>query len=230
MKFLALLKKELRECLPVTLGAAAGLVFFGVVTIRAQILLEDMYVFHSFTPASAVSANQFIQTRTLSQTAPCLLLSSLGLGLVLAVVQFCVPNSTRTWAFLLHRSLKRQTILWAKLTAALICIIVALGPLWIIFYWYASRPGVFIVAPTIRVLIEGLVIILLASIAYLGTALVGISTAHWYTTRIFGLAFATLIVITTLVQPSISWALLSIAAGALILFWQITERFVNRQF
>ncbi|GAI48504.1 unnamed protein product, partial [marine sediment metagenome] len=72
--------------------------------------------------------------------------------------------------------------------------------MWVALYWYANRPEVFPIPQTVRVFIEGWIFIMLGLVTYLGTALSSLSTAKWYTTKIFGLAFATVIIVTTLSQ------------------------------
>ncbi len=83
---------------------------------------------------------------------------------------------------------------------------------------------------TPRVFIEGWILIMLGLVTYLGTALSGLSTANWYTTKIFGLAFATVVIFTTFSQWSLVWAFAVIAISAVILLSLIFDSFLRREF
>jgi hypothetical protein len=155
---------------------------------------------------------------------------SIGLGLVLGVRQFWIPHFTRTWPFLLHRSVSRKTILAAKLIAASIAFVISLGTVWVALYWYANRPEVFPIPQTPRVFIEGWIFIMLGFVTYLGTALSSLIPAKWYTTKIFGLAFATVIIVTTLSQWTLVGIFTVIAVSVAILLSQIFDTFLRREF
>jgi ABC-type transport system involved in multi-copper enzyme maturation permease subunit len=150
--------------------------------------------------------------------------------LVLGIRHFWIPNFTKTWPFLLHRSVSRKTILAAKLTATSIAFVISLGAVWVGFYWYACRPEFSPIPQTLRVFIEGWIFITLGLVVYLGTALSGLSTAKWYTTKIFGLAFATVVIFTILFQWSLVWAFTVIAVSVAILLSQIFDTFLRREF
>jgi hypothetical protein len=163
-------------------------------------------------------------------TGPWLLLSSIGLGLALGIRHFWIPHFTRTWPFLLHRSVSRKTILAAKLTATSIAFVISIVPVWVGLYWYATRPEAFPIPQTPRVFIEGWILIMLGLVTYLGTTLSGLSTAKWYTTKIFGLAFATVVIFTTFSQWSLVWAFAVIAISVAILLSLIFDTFLRREF
>jgi hypothetical protein len=177
-----------------------------------------------------VDSYQLIRYSPLKFTGPWLLITSIGLGLVLAVRHFWIPLFTKTWAFLIHRSVSRQTILGAKLAAATVALVVSLGAVWIGLYRYAGRLELFTVPPPAGLFIEGWLFIVLGLVVYLGTALTAISNARWYTTKIFGLAFATVVVCMTFLQWRISWAFAVVIIGIVILLSQIIETFLNREF
>ena len=231
MRFLALLRKELRECLPWMLLAMIVLFVIGGFILRAQ-ANERYYNFHhrQFSPNSLIQTYYLTHYSPLSPIGPLLFVIPIGLGLVLGLRQFWIPHFTKTWAFLLHRSTNRKNILAAKLTATSIALIISMGLVWIVFFWYASRPELFIFPQTLRVFIHGWIFIILGYMAYLGTALSGLSTTHWYTTKIFGLAFATIIIVTTIFQWSLICAFAVIGIGTVILLSQIFNLFLNREF
>jgi hypothetical protein len=141
-----------------------------------------------------------------------------------------MPYFTGTWPFLLHRSVDRKIILAAKLTSATIAFIISLGTIWLFFYWYANRPELFTLPQTARIFIDGWIFILIGLVVYLGTALSGLSTAKWYTTKVFGLAFAIVIIIVPFSLWRLAWIFVFIAAGVFILLSQIISLFLNREF
>jgi len=231
MRFSALLYKELRECLPWMLLAAILFLALGGFFLRTQIHYRNPSWYYSrLSPGTIVESHLFTYRSILGVTGPLLLLTSIGLGLVLGIRQFWIPNFTRTWQFLLHRSVSRNTILAAKLTATMIAFIISLGPVWIGLYWYACRPEVFPIPQTPRIFIEGWVFIMLGLVTYLGTALSGLSPAKWYTTKIFGLIFATIVIVTTFPRCSLVWIFMVIAVSAAILLSRIFDTFLRREF
>jgi hypothetical protein len=230
MKFFALVRKELRECLPWMMLAVVSLLVLGGFVVWVRALPENAYRYPFFSPGSTLSPGQLTRHSVLGGAGSVLLIISIMFGLALAVRQFWMPFFTRTWPFLIYRSVQKSTILWAKFAAGTTALLVALGPVWLGLFLYAGRPEVFALPPTLRVFAEGWFYIALGLIAYLGAVLVGLSTARWYTTRIFGLAFATLIVITTLVQCRLSLAFASVTVGVVVLLSQIMDTFLNREF
>ena len=231
MRFLTLLRKELRECLPWMLLATIAFFAIGGYFLRAQVHY-GYYDFHHryFSPNSIIESYPLTHSSPLAPIGPLLFVIAIGLGSVLGLRQFWIPHFTKTWAFLLHRSTNRKNILAAKLTATSIALIISMGLVWIVLYWYAFRSELFILPPTERVFIHGWIFIILGFVAYLGTALSGLSTAHWYTTKIFGPAFATFVIITTISQWSLAIAFIVIIISAVILLIQIYDVFLNREF
>jgi ABC-type transport system involved in multi-copper enzyme maturation permease subunit len=231
MRFSALVRKEFRESLPWLILAAVVFFGFGGFSLRTMAFQGSRSWYYSrFSPGHIVEPYQFTHYSPLQLTGIWLFLTSIGLGLILGARQFWMPHFTGTWPFLLHRSVNRKTVLAAKLTATTIAFVISLGTLWLFFYWYANRLEPFILPQTARIFIEGLIFILLGFVVYLGTALSGLSTAKWYTTKIFGLALATIIIITTFSQWRLAWAFVIIVAGAFVLLSQIINLFLNREF
>ncbi|MCX5634444.1 MAG: hypothetical protein NTW55_01185 [Planctomycetota bacterium] len=242
MKFVALLKKELRECLPWMLLAAVFLTVFGGIALREQTLSRNITNrYPAFSPGSEVKRfeitydpdiNIYSLTRhyPVSAAGSFLLIASIGLGLALGIRQFWMEQVTRTWSFLIHRSINRRAILWSKLAAAAIVFIISPGIIWSIFYWYSLRPELFAVPSTGRIFVEGWIFVVLGFMVYLGMTLAGLNRVRWYTTKLFGLLFAGLMVVVVLGQWSLLWAFIFIIVGITILLSQIIEIFLSREF
>ncbi len=230
MRFSALLRKELRECLPWLLLAAIVLLALGGFFLRAEAYNESDRHYLRLSAGTVVDHYQLTFYPTLNLTGSWLFFLSIGLGLVLGIRQFWIPHFTRTWPFLLHRSVSRKTILAVKLTAGTIAFVISLGPVWIGLYWYANRLEVFQIPPMFRVFIEGWIFIMLGLVVYLGTALSALSTANWYTTKIFGLLFATVIIVTTLSQWTLVGIFAVIAVSVAILLSLIFDTFLRREY
>ena len=231
MRFVALLRKELWESLPWMILAAIILLGIGGFLLREQANHgQPNWSYSSLSPGTAVEPYQLIHYSYLKMTGSWLFITSIGLGLVLAVRHFWIPHFTRTWPFLLHRSVSRQMILGAKLTAATVAFVVSLGSVWVGLYWYACRPELFMVPPPGRIFIDGWLFIMLGLVAYLGAALVDLSTPRWYTTKIFGLAFATFVIFMIILQWQLIWAFAMVIIGVVVLLSQIIDTFLNREF
>jgi hypothetical protein len=228
MKFAALLKKELRICLPWLLLSAVVFVVIGSIMMKGMVLIQDYYINHQdvfregwdwSTPRSPIS-----------EFAALILITSLALGIILAVVQFFLPDLFGTWAFTIHRSIKPQAIIWSKFAAAGITFLISLGLFWTLFYSYAAVPGRFYLPVFFRTYLEGWIYIAAGLIAYWGTALSSISTAHIYTTRLLGMTVATGVIFFIVLQTSIAGAVIWAAGGACVLIVQIFHTFLTREF
>lgn len=241
MKFAALLRKELRECLPWMLLVAIFFIVFGGVNLWEQTTHEAIakrYPNFSYGQIpryptsydSDINIYSFSKSFPIRDVGPFLLISSIALGLILGIRQFWMERLSRTWSFLIHRSINRTTVLWSKLAAASIVFVCSLGIIWSAFWWYSQRPGMFAVPSTPRILVEGWIFVVLGFMFYLGTVLADLSTARWYTTKLFGLAFAALILVTVIGQWSLPWAFIFIVIGFAILLSQIVDTFIRREF
>lgn len=227
MKFHALLKKELRLCLPWLLLIAVAFGIIGAIMIKGMVLGQQHHInqdvyrdgWNTSTPSSPIR-----------EFAPLTLFAALALGIILGVVQFFLPELFGTWAFTIHRSVKPQLIIQSKLAAAMLTFFVSLGLLWTFFYSYAAVPGRFYIPIFFKTYLEGWVYILAGLIVYAGTALSSISTAHIYTTRLLGVATAAIIIFLMLWQASITGALITAAVGAFILITRIFDTFLTREF
>ncbi len=228
MKFAALLKKELHICLPWLLLSMLVFIVIGSICMKGILLNQQHYVSQGYNEdygyywCTSYSPIQVF--------GPLILITSLALGVILAIVQFFLPGLSKTWAFTIHRSIKPQAIIWSKFTAAGVTFLVSLGLFWTLFYSYAAVPGRFYMPIFFRTYLEGWIYILAGLIAYWGTALSSISTAHIYTTRKLGMAVAAAVIIFTLMQTSITGAVIWAAAGACVLIVQIFHTFLSREF
>jgi hypothetical protein len=230
MRFSALLRKELRECLPWLLLAMITFIAVSSIILREETYSENLGYRHiRFTPGTIINSYELTHYPKMHETGPWLLFLSLGLGLALGVRQFWLPNFTRTWSFLLHRSVNRQTILGAKLLAASLTLMISLGLTWMALYRYICQPEVLVIPPSFRVFIEGLIFIMLGFISYLGTALSGLSRTKWYSTKMFGIFYATLVII-MFAQFRYTWLLVIIIVSIVILLSQIFNIFLRREF
>lgn len=242
MSFFALLRKELRECLPWMAVAAVFFVVFGWLNLWSQTLENNWsYRYPVFSPGTNVATYQvtrdpdiavytFIKSPVVSGAGILLFLTSIGLGLILGIRQFWMPGFIKIWDFELHRSVKRTTILFAKFAAAGISFVISTGLVWTGFYWYASQPRLFAVPPPSGIFTEGWIFVMFGLVIYLGTALSGLSRARWYTTKMVGLAFAALILVTVMMQCKLSFAFLSVVAGIVVLIVQMVDSFLNKEF
>lgn len=231
MKFLMLLRKELRESLPWILLAAIALLVIGVIALRIEMRMgAGNWDNSSFSLGAPVHASRFVRWSPLHLSSPWLFVVSIALGLTLGVRHFWMPHFTRTWPFLLHRSADRITILAAKLTAAAIGVVVPLGAVWLALYWYVCRSNVFGTPVPARAVFDGLVLIVLGLVVYLGAALTALSRARWYTTKIFGLAFAAIILFITTVQCGPLCGVVIMFVAIMILLSQVVDTFLKREY
>ncbi|MCK4293241.1 MAG: hypothetical protein KAY65_08590 [Planctomycetes bacterium] len=232
MKFLMLLRKELRESMPWLLLAAIVVFAISGLLLRELARSDHRLTWRHSQLVAGQTVSPYLLTQDSALIGPIALLftASLGLGLVLGVRHFWIPDFTRTWPFLLHRSVARSTVLASKLVAATIGLFVSLGTVWIALYWYASQPELFSVPAPVRIFIDGWIYIVLGLMVYLATALTALSRARWYTTKIFALAFATLVLFGAIFQSTVLWAFVIIVAGTVILLLQIIETFLKREY
>ena len=225
MKFTALLKKELRICLPWLLLGAVVFLVFGALTMKSSILFQQHNINQGYE-----SYNWPRVRGPIGGIGLLLLMLSVALGVILAVVQFFLPGLFKTWSFTIHRSIPPGTIILSKFIAAVIAFIVSLGLLWTLFYSYAAASGRFHIPIFFRTYLEGWVYISAGLMAYLGVALSSVSTAHIYTTRGLGIAVGLWFIVTLLSQNSISSAVIWAVVGACILIVQIFHTFLTREF
>ena len=230
MRFVALLRKELRESLPWILAAVITLLVIGGYSIRSQATHGKYRWRLNVGPGQVVEPHRLLPPSVLQDSATLLLYVSIGLGLALGARHFGIPSLTRTWPFLLHRSTTRAAILLAKLVTGIIAQVVCLGLAWLLLFKYASRPDLFMIPPPIRMIADGALLILLGLLIYCGTTLSALSKSRWYTTRVLGLVLAAVTVLAVSFTSSRPWVLATILIAAVILLPQIIHTFLTREF
>jgi ABC-type transport system involved in multi-copper enzyme maturation permease subunit len=231
MKFITLFRNELRTAAPWILLAIAVMVFVGGFVIYVEYMNRQVYPvpWHN-EPGIEIRIGQLLHRSPLSGLGPWLFCSSMALGLVLGAVHFWMPFVTKTWAFTLHRSVSRLSIVSAKMTAAAVAFLISLGLIWTIFFCYVYFYQMFSVPPELGVYIEGWLFILYGMLVYLATGVAAISTARWYTTKVFALGFVFLVILLAFLTGDLFWAILTIAIGAAIFKVQLFYDFSTREF
>jgi hypothetical protein len=228
MRFIALVKNQLRE-------VRGWLIVMAIIftVLSSFILWRGIILYHSWAPwpGRMIGLYPLFQSpEPLKGIGPVLIGASCVLGLLLAEQQFWRQEMRKTWAFTIHRSVERSTILWAKFSAAVIAFILCIGVEWTLFYLYVLSKGVFSYPPSIRTLIEGWIFILLGLVVYFGGTLSAVSTKKKYTTKFFGVIFAGVILILSFMDLSLALCLAVIIAAIVILVSDIIDTFLNREF
>ncbi|MHC4153647.1 MAG: hypothetical protein ACYST6_01790 [Planctomycetota bacterium] len=230
MRFIALVKKELQEILPIMLLAAIAFVSIGSYLLWNR--LRHPYTYHYWLEEAGyrIHSSWANYPEPLENFGPLLILVSLALGLAVAIRQFAEEEKLKMWAFTIHRSVRRSTILWAKFTAAVIAFLISVGALWTLFYLYACRPALFLYPPGPRTLVQGWMFMSLGLVAYAGVTLVTASEKSQYGVKIVGLAFASAICLLAVAQSSVVLWIAIILFGLITLSANIIDTFLNREF
>ena len=229
MRFFALLKKELRECLPWLVLAAAFLLIVGSIQLSDRLQPDIGSRYRTFERYSEINGYELIR-HPISDTGVLVFITAAGLGLALGVRQFWVADFMGTWGFILHRSTQRTTILAAKICAGIISLAAAVGLVWCYLFWRANLPDYSAAPLPERNFIEGWLMIGVGLMFYLGAGLAGLSKAKWYTTKVMGLGFALWMFITIAAQWSFWWGFSTLIITAVVLVYLMWETFLNRQF
>jgi len=229
MRFLALVKKELRECLPWAVSAAAFLLIFGSLKLWDTVQFGAEHRYRVFEHYSEVYGYDLIRY-PIDVVGALVFISAAGLGLALGVRQFWVADFIGTWGFTLHRSSRRTAILTAKIFAGLVSFIVAIGLVWSYLYWRANLPGYFPVPLPKRCFIQGWLVGGMGLLFYLGAGLAGLSKTRWYTTKLIGLGFVRWMFVTLNEQWTLWWGFGTLAIAVVVLLYLIWETFLKREF
>jgi hypothetical protein len=229
MRFLALLRKELRECLPWAFSAATFLLIFGSLTLWNNAHRGEGYPYYALRRYS--SGIYGFTSRPSGDLGSLVFISAVGLGLAIGVRQFWISDFTGTWGFTLHRSIHRTAVLAVKICAGLISLIVAVGPVWSYLSWRASLPDYSPVPlPKLCFIVRGLLAGCTGLLSYLGVGLVGLSKAKWYTTKLAGLGFAVWMFVTFTQQRTLWWSFGTLVIGIGVLLYLMWETFLKREF
>jgi hypothetical protein len=229
MRFLALLKKELRECLPWLILATAFLLIIGSIQLSSILKPDVNYQYPNFERYSEISSYELIK-HPLAGIGAMLFLTAVGLAIALGVRQFWVDDFMGTWGFVLHRSTSRATILAAKICAGCLSLIVPIGLTWCYLFRRANLPDYSVLPLPERHFFEGWLTIGIGLMFYLGAGLAGLSKAKWYTTKVMGLGFALWMFITIIQEWSFGWGCGTLAIAIAVLLYLMLESFLNRQF
>lgn len=231
MKFIALLKNDLKTAMPWILLVIVLVIFIALPMLKMYSNQEMRHPNRMNLPAPGQEINQWslFQYPALIILGPSLFIVSLALGIILGVRHFYVPFFTKTWQFTLHRSVTRLTVLSSKFTAATIAFVIALLIPWSIIF-AASQNNMFPIPPSFGVFLQGCLFILTGLVAYLAVAASAISTTRWYTTKMFPLGFAFLGICPVFSTSSLITALIFVLLVSAIIKIQLIHNFMTRQF
>ncbi len=232
MRFIALVRREIQESFGALILVTFLFVLISGVIVQIQIRYAQIYNRWMYQePGESIYGHQLIgHPKPLGGVGPVLLFVSIILGSALAGQQFWEHEKRKTWAFMIHRSVKRKTILLAKFLATTLTLTVCLGLPWTLLYLLVSRPGLFLYPPPLRTLIEGWMFVILGMVLYFGTAAALVNTRKKYTTRFFAMAFAAGVCILPLIQTSLTICFAVIAVALVVLLSDIVDTFLRREF
>jgi hypothetical protein len=216
MRFLALLKGQQKEIFGNGVVQILLVFGFGYSLVNNAVRNENFYSRFEFSSSP------------IRDMGPLLIFASILCGTMLGISQFWIPGFRRTWHFLLHRSASRTMILLSKITAAVITLVVFTGGSWTLIFLHASLQ--FVLPLTLRVYIEGWLFISLGLVSYLGVALSGINPTPLYSTKLFGAAFAGMVMLVIFMELGIVLASAIIATCIFILAIQLYSIFLKREF
>jgi hypothetical protein len=229
MRFLALYKKELREALPWLILAVLFLLAIGWYIIHMKAYDQRQWHYGSISNGKVIDSYMIFRTDIMLEPAVLMFFTSIGLGLAVGIRHFWVPDFTRTWQFLIHRSATRSLILSAKLTAA-VTVMLCLSIAWLLLAGYAHVSERVIIPPESGIVGMGIFYSYLGFIVYLGTALCALTAARWYTTRMFGLFFVFVMFIIILSQTNFAFVFCFSVFFLTVLILQIYETFLRNEF
>ncbi len=235
MRFAALVKKELKEILIWATAAGITFAFFGLLILWYRASHPHNYYYWQEELGQSIGVYNFTNySQPLKAIRLVLLAVSVLLAVVIAAVQFDQPNKLKTWPFLIHRSVRRSTILLAKFTASAAAFVVFLGSVWTLFFIYASKPNVFLYPPTIKDYLEGWIFITTAFILYCGAAPSSIAVKKQQINKIsFAFivpGFTVIICCLALLEGNFYLVLAILIIYLLILLLQTIEIFLNTEF
>jgi hypothetical protein len=226
MKFLTLLKKELRDSLPWILLALVFLLIMGWIAISSQIPEQENWFNKKLQSDKII---EIFQPDIMRQATSEILNISIALGLVLGIVQFWIPGFAGTWQYLIHRSVRRTTIISAKL-ASVIIIMSLLSLEWVLLAGYTHISKQIIIPADTGIVYLGIFYGYLGILVYLGTAICAITKTHWYTTRMFVLVFALFMILIIIYLSSFIQAFIAFIIVFIILTIQVYQAFIQREF
>lgn len=224
MRFAILMIKELGE------NAGIILLMFVLLAIGWCLVWENANIYGDLTTDYTGIETKFHYSYPFGEIGALLMFVSCISGAVIGVQQFCYPEFTKTWAFLLHRSVRRSTIVLSKFLAFLILHVIFVGGGWGILYWYACKPGLFPLAPPFRIFLQGWYPIWLGFLLYLGVSYTGVSQAKWYTTRLFGALATFVLVLIFAFTVDLYWGILLLVIACIVFGFLVLQMFEVKEF
>jgi ABC-type transport system involved in multi-copper enzyme maturation permease subunit len=106
-----------------------------------------------------------------------------GLAIALGAWQTWGESLCRTWNFLLHRPVRRNTIIWVKLAIGLILLLASTGLPLLVYAIWAAIPGTHANPFAWWMTLLMLRVWFATTLIYLGVFLCGIREARWYVSR-----------------------------------------------
>ncbi len=220
MSFAAILKKDLRECLP-WLAAAVLIVLTlgsGELLVRGHARAADDYRW------SPVSVN--VDSKLLA-TGGILSVCSLLLAVAMAFRHFFVPAIAGEWGFLVHRA-GRPAVLAGKVLAGFLSQVL-LGCAWSALFAVASRAGVLPLPPSPTTLAAGWISVAWGVAFYLGLSAGVMSSGGWYGRKTLAPAFVPIMLAVSIgMRPTVA-GIVAVTVAALLLP-QLIHRFNSREF
>ncbi|HOQ04376.1 MAG TPA: hypothetical protein PKY88_04100 [Anaerohalosphaeraceae bacterium] len=231
MKYLALLRKEIRECLPWVLLAAGILFVFGFQMLLNNPIQSIIFPYHLDDQANETIESAYLfRPSTVASVGSILLFISLCLGAALSIRQFWFPSFTRTWAFLLHRNITRTAVFLVKITAAVLGFVLSILSIWTLLFLYSVFAADYSPPPMPHVWLEGLFLISQGLVVYFASSLSSVLTAKWYTTRLFPVIFVFMSLYFCFYPKTPALNFLCTGLSMLILALPLWQEFRNRQF
>ena len=232
MKHCALFIKEIRECLP--LLAVSALLLLGFAYLELMPFLRGTippeYRHYTLESGRIAGVHHLSSTSPFSNTGVWLLMLSIGLGIALGVRQFGMPGLSRTWAFLIHRSVRRRSLLTVKIVTALLGICLCLGGIWTLIFSYGAYHRDMAYPPYTRTLIEGWAFVAIGFVVYLATAQTALASTRWYTTRLIHVGLACLICFSAFMETHLLMAFGLVLTGGVVLLIQLVHTYIHKEF
>ena len=229
MKFLTLLKKDIKDAIPWIIGSIMLLYALCWFCIRMKLygMSQEGYVI--FKNGEVINQYNIFKSDILQEPADIMFFITILLGLALGFIHFWMPGIRRTWQFLIHRSANRSTIITSKLSVAAMMVI-CMSLAWLLLAGVVSKSKSIIIPPDIGIIHLGVFYAFLGFIAYLSIALSALTRARWYATKLFGLYFAFVIYILIISQVNPYRALFISILAFVILIVQLYQVFLKREF
>ncbi len=222
MSFAAMLRKDLRECLPWLVPAVLIVLVIGSgeLLVRGHVRAADDYQWPRMSVDMA--SKLFITGGMLS-------VCSLALGIAMAFRQFFVPTIANEWGFLVHRA-GRPAVVGSKTTAGLLSLALP-GCVWSALFIMASRTGALPLPPSPTTLAAGWISIAWGFALYLALSVGITSGGSWYGRKVVPTAFV-LVLLFLFAVDNASLAAAAIIVGMIVavLLPQLIHQFNTREF